>query len=347
MPKRYTILFILFFLSLYGSAQQDTTAVAVTKLSLKFIDNTNKKIDKYSSRITSKTEKTLEKLTRWENKIHNLLQKAAPATAERLFGNGRQTFAAMLQKVQEGKTLTENYKASYDEYTDKLTTNIKYMASSISSVGGGNRKGEDGSVKTLVKATQKINTLEIDIQQTETAETLIKQRKKELLTEAYKVIGKSKYLSKINKEAYYYTETLKNYKELFKDPTKAEETAMNILNKIPAAKEFFKNNSMLASLFGNSSGGQIPPLGASLVGLQTRSSVNNLIQGRIAQGGPNAAAQVSQNMQAAQAQLTALKDKIIKIGNGNAEGWDFFPLGKQGGAPNTQKPPPSAGLRRR
>ena len=302
---------LLLFISLGNStyAQTDSIIPALKAIPLKYIKETNSKIDKYSSRITSKTEKTLEKFTKWETKIHSLIQKVDPATAEKLFGAGKQTFASMLQKVKEGKTLADNYKTKYDEYTDKLTTNINYLST---------QKDQLNSkfVKPLQAAKQKAKDLETSVAETETAEALIKERKKELLTEAYKVLGKSKYLTKINKKSYYYTETLKNYKEIFKDPTKVEETAMNILNKIPAVKEFFKKNSMLASLFGNTGGGDVTQ---SLAGLQTRSSVNSMIQDRIASGGPNAAALVSQNMQAAQAQLTALKDKIIKMGGGNGD----------------------------
>jgi hypothetical protein len=142
---------------------------------------------------------------------------------------------------------------------------------------------------------------------------MIKERTKLLLQEAYKVLGKNKLLNKIGAENYYFGESIRNYKELFQDSKKAEKLAFDILNKIPAAKDFLQKNSMLASLFGSQSSGASA---ASLAGLQTRAYVNNLIQSRIAAGGPNAAAQISANMQAAQAELTKLKDKILKAGGG-------------------------------
>ena len=313
-------IFILFsvFQSCLCYAQVDTIIPNITAISLKFIEQTNTKIDKYSNRITSKTEKTLEKLTKWENKIKGLLQKADPATAERLFGNRSKTFAAMLQKVRDGKALTENYKAKYDEYRDKLTTNIKYIETQKENLG-------NKYIQPLQQSTKKIAALEKDVAETETAQTLIKERKKELLAEAYKILGKSKYHTKINKETYYYTESLKNYKQIFNEPGKAEETAINVLNKIPAVKEFLQKNSMLAGLFGSQSSSASA---ASLAGLQTRADVNNLLQSRIAAGGPNAAAQISANMQAAQAQLKQLKDKIIKSGSGSSDTEipDFKPI---------------------
>lgn len=59
---------------------------------------------------------------------------------------------------------------------------------------------------------------------------------------------------------------------------------------------------------------------ASLAGLQTRASVQGLIQERIASGGPNAMQEVQQNIQAAQAQLSKLKDKLQNPMQGNGGG---------------------------
>lgn len=80
---------------------------------------------------------------------------------------------------------------------------------------------------------------------------------------------------------------------------------------------------MLATLFGSPSNvGNTP----NLAGLQSRASVNALIQNQIAAGGPNAREQIMQNIQEAQAKLSQLKDKIIKAGgNTNGEMPDFKP----------------------
>jgi Mg2+ and Co2+ transporter CorA len=284
---------------------QDSIVPNITEIPLKFINQTNKKIDKYSNRITNKTEKTLEKLSNWEEKIRKLLNKTSPEIANQLFAEGRETFASMLAKVKEGKSLIEDTRKKYDQYQDQLSTNIKYLETQKEAL-------DSKYIKPLTKAKQKITTLDSTVAETETAEKLIKERTKLLLTEAYKVLGKNRLLSKIGAENYTYLETLKNYRELFQDSKKAEKLALDILNRIPAAKAFMQNNSMLASLFGSPGGGAST---TSLAGLQTRASVNSLIQDRIAAGGPNAAAQISQNIQAAQGELNKLKDKIAKSGN--------------------------------
>jgi hypothetical protein len=206
------------------------------------------KIDKYSNRITGKTEKTLVKLSRWEKKIQSLLEKVNPETANNLFGPGKITFTVMLQKLREGESIANGYRAQYDEYRDKLNTSLKYL-------GDQKEKINSSLVKPVKDLTKKMNELEEDVANTEAMEKFIKERKKQLIEIAMKYLGKNKYLSKINKEAYYYAETIKNYKEIFSDPKKLEETATSFLKKIPAFNDFMEKNSGLASLFGNSLGG--------------------------------------------------------------------------------------------
>jgi hypothetical protein len=310
--------------SAHSYGQQDSTIPTIpniTEVPLKFIAKANNKMDKYSSSLTSKTEKTLIKLTKWEEKIHTLLLKANPTIAEQLFGEGRETFASMLAKVKEGKSLAENTRVRYSEYNDKLITNIKYIETQKEQL-------DKKFAKPLEKVAILTKRLKETEGETETAERLIKERKKQLLTEAYKVLGKNKYINKMQQECFYYGETLKNYREIFSEPGKAEKKALELLGKIPAVKDFVQNNSMLASLFGSPS--PAASGNASLAGLQTRASVNAIIQNRISVGGPNAAAQISANMQAAQAELTKLKDKILKAGSSSrVEGEDGLPSFKK------------------
>ena len=147
----------------------------------------------------------------------------------------------------------------------------------------------------------------------------IKERKALLISGAFKYVGQSKYLRKISQDSWYFFETAKNYKELFQDERKAEQTAKMILNKIPAFQEFLKLNSMLAGLF------DIPGQNAVLQpGMQTRAGVQELIQGRLAAMGPGAQDMMSKNLQAAQAQMNDLKTKLGS-GYSNGDMPDFKP----------------------
>ena len=240
-----------------------------------------------------------------------------PAAAQKLFGNNQLTFGTLLQKFQEGKEISLQYRSQYNDYRDKLTTGIKYLETQKEYI---NQK----LVQPLKEAGKKMNELNELEDKNEAIQQFIKERKKQLIDEAIQYIGKSKYLIKINKEAFYYVETLKNYKELFNDPAKGEEVLKVILNKIPAFQHFMQKNSMLAGLFGMPGN---PGSALSLAGLQTRASVQSLIQSNIAAGGPNAMQQVQQNIQSAQTEIKKLKDKLLNplAGTGGGSLPDFKP----------------------
>lgn len=296
-------------LSINGLAQAagDSTPL---QLPGKYLDAIEKKTDKYYSRITRKTEKTLIRLARWEAKIHNILLKVNPETANRLFAPGQPSFAMLLQQYQQGKHTIQQYQGVYDEYRDRLNNTVKYVANSP----------EAKQAKAL---SQKLTNLDSTLRDNDAIQRFIKERKKQLTEQAMQYIGKSRLFKKMDKETYYYIETLRNYKELFSDEKKIEELAKRILQKIPGFDDFLQRNSVIAGLFGLP-GGSSSAAAQSLAGLQTRASVNSLLQQRIAMGGPNAMQQIQSNMQAAQAQLNQLKDRIAANG-GNSELPDFKP----------------------
>jgi hypothetical protein len=91
---------------------------------------------------------------------------------------------------------------------------------------------------------------------------------------------------------------------------------MELLSRSKQFQEFMRKNSQLASMF-RLPGGDDPLNVASLAGLQTRASVNALIQDRIGSGA-DAQALFRQNVQGAQSQLSQLKDQVSKYANGSA-----------------------------
>lgn len=301
----------------YCFAQRDSSVIHLQDLPKKYLTVIDQKTSTYTKRITNKTEKTLVKLARWEEKVQRSLTRVNPEAAAKLFDPGHPTFTTLLQKYKEGEAIGNGYKASYDPYRDQLTTQLAYLQEKKELL-------DQKYFAPLKESRQTVQAMDSAVQQTEAVQLFIKERKKQLMQEALKHLGKSKYLQKINKESFYYTETLRNYEKIFSDPSKAEATAMTLLNKVPLFQKFMRDNSMLASLFrvpGNYGPAQ------SLAGLQTRASVNTLIQGRIAAGGPNAMAEVQSNLQQAQTELTKLKDKILHsaTGNSDAELPDFKP----------------------
>jgi hypothetical protein len=292
----------------------------------KYIKELNSKMDLYNKRMMQKTVKTLQKLSKWENKIHGLLLKTSPQIAQQLFGNGQETFGTMLQKIQQGQAVTQNYQADYDAYMDKVSTNLKYLQQ---------RKNELDSnvVKPVAEANDKMAALTKEEDNTEAVQQFIKTRRKQLMNGAMQYIQSSKYLANINQESFYYIETMKNYKELFSDPDKAEQAAEGIINKIPAFQQFTQQNSILSSLFGLSPNNTDGSTQTAFAGIQSRANVQNMIQQRIPTSGPNADQSITQNIQNAQDQLGGVKDKLNELGGGSSADLNM----PDGFKPNMQK----------
>jgi len=101
--KSLTLLLLIIISFCYCQAQTDSLLQQLQNIPKKYIGTVEKKVDKYSNRITDKTEKTLVKLSRWEKKIESLVQKAHPETANKLFAPGQTTFTTVLEKIQRRK----------------------------------------------------------------------------------------------------------------------------------------------------------------------------------------------------------------------------------------------------
>ena len=293
-------------------AEKDSTLETLQQVPAKYIKEIDKKIEKYKSRISNKTEKTLLKLSKWETKIKTALEKADPQLARRLFANPQFTFSAMLQQYRSGENIANHYKANYDAYTDKLKINLKYLDSQKTAL---NNK----IIKPLTEAKAKLDSLSLETNNIEALQQLIKERKKQLVDAAVRTLGNNKYLLKIGKETWYYAETMRNYKSLFNDQAKAEQTVKGILNKIPAFKSFAAKNSQLAAIFGLP---RAPALNATpdqiVNGLQPRANVIGALQTSM---GSNTGMQqmLKQNVQNAHSELNRLKDELIKKGGSGNE----------------------------
>jgi hypothetical protein len=314
-------------LGLFAQGARDT----VLSVPNKYYKAVTGKAEKYAKRITNKTEKTLRKLARWEGKVKALLEKVSPETAQRLFGNTQLTFAGMLEQYQKGQVFANGYGKTYDAYRDRLKGTMGYLALPCLTAGrpldltpNPLSQGE-GKAENLAKdAYRQLQQLDSLVDNTEALQQFIRERKKQLIEQSIQYIGKSKYLQRMNKESYYFFETLRNYRSLFEDEKKAEELAVKLLRKIPGFEDFLQRNSAVAGLFGFNTnvGSNAAP---NLAGLQTRASVTALIQNQLSAGGTGAQQAFAQNVQQAQAQLNQLKDKLAQGGNSDGELPNFKP----------------------
>lgn len=276
-----------------------------------------KKVSGLEEKLISKNENTLRKLQKQEERIYKkLLASKDSAVAKLQLEQNRNRYASLQKLLKTPTTVSARNVKDYVPYLDTISSAFKFLSN------------QGGAVK---KALSKIESLNGRLQQAVDVKQFIRERK-EQLKQQLENLGLVKKLKKFNKEAFYYAEQVKEYKEILKDPKKIEKKAMELLAKTKLFQDFMKKNSMLASLFGMPTDPNDPASQANLAGLQTRAQVNSLIQTQIAAGGPNAQAVFQQNIQEAQNQLKSLIDKVNKWGGGSSD--DIMP---EGFKPNSQK----------
>jgi hypothetical protein len=262
-----------------------------------------KKSEKLAEKIIAKSQKTLSRLQRQEEKIYKKMLKGRDSL------QAKAELAAIKEKYRvPGEKIKNPVPASmvkqYIPKLDSLSTSLKFL----------DANGAGGKIKDALAKTQ---SMQDKFQQAEEIKQFISERRQQLKDQLEK-LGLTRQLKKFNKEVYYYSAQVKEYKEVLNDSKKAERKALELLSKTKLFTDFMRRNSQLASLFRLPGDPDDPASTANLAGLQTRAQVNSLIQEQIAAGGPNAQAQFRQNLQEAQGKLNELKNKVSQLGGGGS-----------------------------
>ncbi len=325
MTKQTALLYLFCFIGYtLCYSQNDSTTKGlpdVTALQSKYVDKVDKKITALESSIEKSTLKTLQHLQKQERKLQKKLALKDSVAAKALFAQNKyQQFADKIKNPPVAAKLKE-----YIPQFDSLKTSLAFL----DKTKGLTDKLPVGYADKLKSVNTNIAGLEGKMQQAEQLKAYIKERKQLLKAELEK-FGMLKQLKSLNKEAYYYTAQINEYKAILKDPKKIEQKALALLNKMPAFTDFMKKNSMLAQLF------KMPDnygSAESLAGLQTRASVQNIIQAKFDASGVNPQQYLNQQMQAAQGELNKLKDRLNQKLNGGNGG----NASEEGFKPNSQK----------
>ena len=296
----------LYSVSLFAQADSSSNA-SLQQLSSQYISSISFKAAILESKLDKQSEKALAAMMKEEAKIKKQLQKKDSLLANSIFGDAAAKYKGIKEKVTASSTKV------YIPLLDTLKTSLHFLEQHPELI----EKTKD-AVKKLKDAMSRMKGMEDKFQQAETIKQFLKERK-QFLKDQLSKLGFAKQLKKINKQVYYYSQQLNEVKDILKDQKKAERKAIELLSKTKFFQEFMRKNSMLASLFRMPGDPNDPANMASLAGLQTRSQVNNIIQQQLSAGGPNAMQQFQQNVQGAQAQLSLLKDKVMKLGGGSSD----------------------------
>ncbi len=314
---------------LVSTAQSiDSSINLSTQLPEKYYAKVDKKLSSVNEQLSKKSVKYLAKFQRQEEKLQKKLNKLNP---ENVMANANEKYKELSQKIKSKRATTDKIISGvYNANLDSLGTSLSFL------------KQFNGLSDKVKEPLKSFDLLQSKLQQSEKITAFIAERKqqvKEILSRYTKLpAGLKKDYDNLSKTIFYYKAQVAEIKQTLKDPKKIEQKALSLLTKLPAFQKFMKENGQLASLFrlpGNADPAQ------SLAGLQTRSSVQSLIQQRIASGGPDAQAQIQQNLAAAHAELNKLKDKINQFGNGGGDAeMPDLPTGQAGFKPNNQKTKP-------
>jgi hypothetical protein len=272
--------------------------------------------------LTQQTSAYLQKLQRREERLRKKLYPVDSNAAKQLFAGSAGQYATLEQKI---RTDTGSGKSSLDgaylPYIDSVQSSLSFLQKNPQLVKGGN-------ALQLEAAASQFQALQAKMADADLAKAYIQQRKQQIgqylsqHADIQNILGKQ--YAGLNQDVYYYSQQLRQYKEMWDHPDQLEQKALELLNKLPAFQSFMKNNSQLAGLFnvpGNYGSSQ------ALAGLQTRAQVAQQIQSQVAAGGPGADAALQSNLQSAQSQQDGYKDKLDHLGasNGDMDMPDFKP----------------------
>jgi hypothetical protein len=279
----------------------------------KYYDKLSEKLNGIDKQLDKKTESYLLKIKKQELKLYHKLWQKDSAKAKELFGNVNEKYSNLQNAAAEKTKQLSNFSKVYSCKLDSLGTAFHFLEN--------NQLVSPELQSKLKDGLSGINRLQDKLTQTDQIRKFLKERKK-LLSEQLEKFGFVKELKQFNKQVYYYTQQIKEYKELLDNPSKLEEKLLGLLVKIPAFRNFFANNSQLGSLFNLP--GSTNNNAASYAGLQTRASVMQDLQNRFGSG-PAVQQMIQQNMNAAQGQLNELKNKVNQYMPGGGSSDDELP----------------------
>lgn len=320
--KTVLISVCLLFLCAFEAIAQDSISNNGVILPKRYLSEVTMKSNKMQRQVVNRSNKALKQFIKEEEKIKRRLAQVDSLKANNLFANSIDSLERLQSRVKSKVTdYTGTLTQSSDLYIDSLSNSLSFIKDSKRIIE--QSKKLTGKVNGSLKS---VDILKTKLEIAEQIKTYIRERKQLLKEQLSQYTSFSKNIQRLNKDLYYYAQQLKEYQEVLKDRKKAEQKAMEILNKIPAYNDFLQKHSQLASLFNIQSNSNAV---SSLEGLQTRNQVEQLIQQRLGGGGPNTGGPdggsgMSQQMADARSKFDELKTKFPELDNAG-EMPDFKP----------------------
>src|SRR5579863_194681 len=295
----------------------DSALDKATNFPSKLFNRISSRTSSLNRQLRRNTEKYLQKMARKETKLRAQLYKTDSAKAAALYPDDpQQQYAAFIQKFkQDSSRVFSSMGPEYLPHVDSLNGMLGFLSKNPSLLKGG--IPEQAQVQAALVQFQQ---LQAKLQQADAIKQFIQARKAQIqqylsqYTSLPSGVGNT--LQGYNMEAYYYAEQVRQYRQMLNDPDRMIQTAMGLLQKLPAFNNFMQKNSFLAGLFtvpggyGNSDGA---------AGFQTRDQVMAMIQSQVSQGGSGGMGAIQNSLNTAQQDINNLHNKLSSLGGGSGD----------------------------
>jgi hypothetical protein len=293
--------------------QIDTAITTISSKLPQYVAGVQAKMERYQQRLTHSTAKTLKRLAKWEVRIKQSIEKVNPELAKHLFSESAMSFQRMLSEWDE-LVVNRRPGSAYDAYTDNLGSTLHYLQTSQNS-------------PQLQNAISTYRSLDSQQMRMAVLKKMMRERKTQLINAVIKAGTSNKYVQKMQKESFYFAETIRNYSDLFSDEKGWEEKVLSSLKNNPNFQTFCAKNSVLAGLFPNQANSGLPVD----QGLQSRQALTEMLVQKAGGNLEQLKKAAGPGLTEAQEQFRSLKNKAKDLQGVNAE--TEFPNFK----PNTQR----------
>jgi hypothetical protein len=312
----------------------DSLAGKLTGFPTRVFGKINSKTTDLQQQLTRQTEHYLNRMARQEEKLRAQLYKTDSVKAAALYPQDpKQQYAAMLQKFkQDSSRVFTSMGPEYLARVDSLQGALGFL-----NKNPGVLNASPALQAKMQASLASVQQLQAKLQATDAIQQFIASRKAQIqqALSGYTHLpsGITNAVAGYNSRAYYYADQVREYRSELNDPDKMMQTALVLLNKLPAFTGFMQKNSFLAGLFGVPAGYGTEQ---GMVGMQTRDQVMNMIKSQIGQGGgsggaSSGASAIQSGLQSAQQDITKIQNKLSALGAGSG-GMDM-----PGFKPNDQK----------
>lgn len=321
MSKNWLLLLLCLTLHRADAQSVDSVTGKVLSFPSRLLGKIGARTASLDQQLTKQTNKMLRAMARQEARLQKKMAAVDPAAAQSLFSGSAARYAALAQQLRSDSGLKgRSYSGVYPPYLDSLQGSVAFLHQNPQLLNGAGSAPMPQQLTQLASANAHLQALQARMMDADQVKNYIQQRKQQISQYVAQHANLQNLLAKplagMNQQVYYYSQQLREYKEMWNNPDQLTQRALGLLNRLPAFQTFMKDHSMLAGLF-HIPGGYGSP--QALSGLQTKDQVAQQIQGQVSAGGAAGASTLQSNLQSAESQLDGYKSKLNSLGAGNGD----------------------------